>query len=219
MKKKSTSNDAATQNDEVATQQPNSKSGPIDPTPTDSISKLTLASLRLSQDFGASAGVKKLLTIVPVKKPANQSFIQVRPGEEWRMQAAILQLKEDGECYLVTPDVYPDLMHEARPKMLYLGMSREGNVFVWPVNLPTEDGRLDSWSTSAHSAASIAESAWIRLVANRSLGAYDVLEATHLVDEPEWPEKTFEELIILAFKDRLISSLEHPIVKRLRGEI
>jgi hypothetical protein len=42
-----------------------------------------------------------------------------------------------------------------------------------------------------------------------------VAEST--MSEPVWPEATYQELIKLAFRDRLISSLDHPVIKRLRG--
>ena len=182
-------------------------------------SGLDLDSVRLQQNFGGVAGVKKVVTIVPVRKPSNQSFVRVRSGEDWRFPAAILQLKEDGECYLVMPQLYAELAQEVRPKMLYAGITRDGNIFLWPVNLPGEDGRLDAWSQSAHTAAAMAENRWVRLVANRTVGAYDVMEATNLVEEPSWPDLTFKEIINLSFKDKLIDTLDHPIVKRLRGEL
>jgi hypothetical protein len=181
---------------------------------------LDLDALRLPQNFGAVAGVKKVITTIPVRKPNNQSYVRVRSGDAWRMSAAILQLKEDGECYLVIPALYSELAQEVRPKLLYTAVTRDGNPFLWPVNLPGEDGRLDAWSQSAHTAATMAEASWIRLVANRTVGAYDVMEATGLASETaSWPELTFPEMVNLAFRDRLIDSLDHPLVKRLRGEL
>ena len=180
---------------------------------------LDLAALRLPQNFGAAAGVKKIITTVPCRKPSNQTFIRVRPGDGWRMPAAILQLKEDGECYLVMPNLFAELSQEVRPKMLYASVTRDGNPFLWPINMPGEDGRLDAWSQSAHTAATMAEKSWVRLVANRTVGAYDVMQATNLAEEPVWPELTFRDLVNLAFRDKLINSLDHPIVKRLRGEM
>ena len=38
-----------------------------------------LSKLRLTQDFVETGGVKKLLTTVPVRKPAPQDFIRVHP--------------------------------------------------------------------------------------------------------------------------------------------
>ena len=49
-----------------------------------------LASLRLSQNFTESAGVKKLLRTVPVHKPNAQDFVHVHPGEEYRADFPIL---------------------------------------------------------------------------------------------------------------------------------
>lgn len=181
--------------------------------------QLDLTALCLPQNFGAVSGVKKVLSTVPVRKPSNQAFVRVHPSDEWRQSALILQLKEDGDCYFVHPSLYSELAAEVRPKMLYTYVTRDGNVALWPVNLPGEDGRLDSWSQSAHEGAKRAETAWVRLVANRTVGAYDIYEASSLTDEPVWPEKSFKEILSLAFKDRLIVSLDHPVVKRLRGEI
>ena len=178
-----------------------------------------LEAMRLPQNFGGIAGVKKVLTTVPCRKPSNQIFVRVHPDEAWSMTAAVLQLKEDGECYLVLPELYVELAQEVRPKMLYTGMTRDGNPFLWPVNMPGDDGRLDSWSQSAHTAANLAKKSWVRLVANRTVGAYDVMQATNLVEEPVWPELTFAELINLAFRDKVIDSTNHVIVRRLRGEM
>lgn len=180
---------------------------------------LDLTALRLPQNFGAVAGVKKVITTVPVRKPGNQTFARVHPDAEWSMAALILQLKEDGECYFVLPALGAELAQEVRAKQLYTYVGRDGNVALWPVNLPGDDGRLDQWSQSAHSAADMAKSKWIRMTANRHVGAYDVYEAPNLSDEPVWPDLSFREVLNLAFKDRLITSLDHPIVKRLRGEI
>ena len=178
-----------------------------------------LTALRLDQAFGAIAGIKKVLTTVPVRKPSNQAHVRVHQSAEWRMPAAILQLKEDGECYFVHPSIAPNLAQEVRAKELYVYVTRDGNVSVWPINLPSDDGRLDAWSQSAHSAAEMAQSSWVRLVANRGVGAYDIYQAPNIADEPVWPELTFKEVLHLAFKDRLITTMDHPIVKRLRGEM
>jgi hypothetical protein len=41
--------------------------------------------------------------------------------------------------------------------------------------------------------------------------------AQSIMSEPEWPDVSFQEIIRLAFRDRLITSLNHPVIKRLRG--
>ena len=47
--------------------------------------------------FVERAGVKKLLTKVPVQKPNPQDFIRVHPGPKYRAALAVIVLKEDNE--------------------------------------------------------------------------------------------------------------------------
>src|SRR5512132_2903350 len=62
------------------------------------------AALRLDQSFAETVGVRKLLTTVPVRKPNRQDFVRVHPDPAYRlMPAAIIELKDDREVYLVTP--------------------------------------------------------------------------------------------------------------------
>jgi hypothetical protein len=58
---------------------------------------------------------------------------------------------------------------------------------------------------------------WVRVRANMSLGAYEMFEAASTIPDPTWPELSFQELVKIAFRDRLITSLNHPVIKRLRG--
>jgi hypothetical protein len=180
-----------------------------------------LASLRLSQDFASAVGVKKLITTVPVKKPSKEWFVRTHPGPDYRLQTAVLELKEDRETYLVSPGLWPELAEETTfcPRLLVTAINRQGVLFLWPIRLPGADGRIDDWSRSALDAADEAKSHWVRLTANMSLGAYDVAIGSALMAEPSWPDITFQEIIRIAFRDKMISEWSHPVLKRLRGEV
>lgn len=175
--------------------------------------------LRLSQDFAANVGVRKALLTVPVCKPNRQSFVRVHPDEDWRIATAILELKEEREVYLVDPSLWDELPGEIVPMELFTAITRQRVVFLWPVRLPAEDGRRHEWHRSAAEAAEMAMRKWIKVQANMNLGAYEVYEATGNLPEPEWPEKTFEELLQIAFRDRFINNLDHVVLKRLRGDL
>ena len=108
-----------------------------------------LSRLRLPQDFGDMVGAKKLLTTVPVRKPQRQEFIRVHPGEDWRLQTAALEIKEDRETYLVDPSLWPFLPGEITPKLFVTAVNRQDVVFLWPIRLPGSDGRGDQWNQSA----------------------------------------------------------------------
>jgi hypothetical protein len=145
------------------------------------------ARLRLGQDFDAKVGVKKAIVTVPVRKPDRQWFVRVHPSEEWRLTTAVLEVKEDRETYLVDPPLWSELPGEVSPKMLATAVNRQGVVFIWPIRIQGNDGKLDSWNRSALEASQMATRGWVRVAANMGLGAYDVFEATAELPEPEWP--------------------------------
>lgn len=178
-----------------------------------------LDKLRLSQNFSDAVGVKKVITTIPVRKPARQEFIRVRPGDDWCLPTAVLELKEERLSYLVEPKLWAELAGEIVPKMLFLTINRQDVLSLWPVRLPGEDGRQDHWSRSSLEAAELAKNNWVRVAANMNLGAYEVFKASSHIQEPNWPEMSFQEILTIAFRDQFINSLDHPVVRRLRGDI
>ena len=100
------------------------------------------SSLRLSQNFSEYAGVKKLLTSIPVRKPLKQDFVRVCRDPAFRLETMVLELKEDKETYLVTQNLWPELQNELVPKVLFLAINRQNVLFLWPVRLPNPDGQI-----------------------------------------------------------------------------
>src|SRR5262245_36924706 len=105
-----------------------------------------IEALRLPQNFTALVGVKRKLVTVPVKKPEKTWFVRVHPDPAYSTQAAVLELKDDRETYLVTPDVYRDLAggeSAVTPRLIHTAINRQGVVFLWPARLPGPDGKFD----------------------------------------------------------------------------
>jgi hypothetical protein len=173
------------------------------------------ANLRLDQSFTETARVKKLLTTVPVRKPSPQDFVRVHP--EFHENFPIVELKEEREEYLVTANLVADLAGEFMPKTLFLAITRQSTPFFWPIRLPPSDGRDLEWWRSAREAAEKAMKSWVRVRANMNLGAYEIFVAESAFPDPEWPALDYWELIKIAFRDRLIDRVDHPVIKRLRG--
>ena len=174
---------------------------------------------RLSQDFASQIGVKKILTNVPVRKPSKQEFVRVHPDEAWRMEIALIEIKDEREVYLVAPELLGELSEFTTPACLFTTISRQKVLTLWPVKLPGLDGRSNPWHESALDAAKLAINSWVRVSANMSLGAYEVFEARSEMPAPEWPESgmNFNSLLGIAFRGRIIDSMEHPIVNALLG--
>ena len=176
------------------------------------------AALRLDQSFVAASGVKKLLTTVPVRKPNQQDFVRVHRDPNYRLTpAAIIELKEDRETYLVTPDIASELSGEFGVATLYTTINRQGVLHLWPVKLPGPDGKHNEWHRSAAEGAECAMDHWVRVKANISLGAYEIFEAIGELPDPEWPEISFQEVLQVAFRERVVDRLDHPLIQRLRG--
>jgi hypothetical protein len=74
-----------------------------------------------------------------------------------------------------------------------------------------------SWWRSASEAAELAKASWIRVVANKELGAYEMYQAGSKMADPEWPPHTFDDLVLIGFRDHYIGDLSHAAVKQLRG--
>ena len=128
-------------------------------------------SLRISQDFAAAAGVKQVLATIPVRKPNRQDFVRVHPSEDYQLTTVVIELKDERESYLVTPDLRDELIGEVIPVTLFLAVNRQSVVSFWPCKLPDSSGRANAWHQSALEAAHLARDGWSRVTADMSLGA------------------------------------------------
>lgn len=136
------------------------------------------------------------------------------------VSALLVELKEDREIYLVLPELVPELPGEVYAATLHLAINRQGVAFLWPIRGPGPDGRYLAWWQSVADGAEQAKTHWIKLKANMALGAYEIFEAVNQnIPEPVWPTEPFEEIVRIAFRDKLIDRPDHPVIKRLRGEI
>jgi len=176
---------------------------------------LDFNALRLSQDYTQAAGVEKLLTTVPVRKPNKTEFVRVHP--DMHFETMLLDLKEDRESYLVSPNLLPDVSGLAVPVSLKLAINRASVLFRWPLRLPGEDGRSNVWHESAWEAAGLAVNRWVSMRANMALGAYDIYQGAETLSEPQWPGKPLEDILNVAFRGHFIGDPEHPVLKRLQG--
>lgn len=173
-----------------------------------------LPRLRLAQDFSSERGTK-VLTRVAVRRPGRQEYVRVRGGEDWRLSTLVLRHEESRELYLVDPPLRASLALEVKPVTLFTAITRGNTVFLWSCALPNEQ-RPNLWHQTAFDAALRAIADWVRLTPDLDAGQYDLFVAEYDFD-PAWPDLTFQELLKLAFKDRFIRSLDHPVVQQLYG--
>ena len=170
---------------------------------------------RLSQNFGSVSGVRKKLLTVPIRKPHKTQFVRVHPAN--KMDTMLLKYGDNGEdLYLIDPEVMQEVEDLAKPYRLVQAIDRQNNVFIWPLAIP-DDGRPLNWHLSALEAAGNAELEWTRTQANMALGAYEVFAAEQDLGAPEWPELSMNELLEIAFKNKIIDRPDHLVLLQLRG--
>jgi hypothetical protein len=189
-----------------------------DPPPTDPFDP---ANLRLSQDFLSTGGVKKHVTSVPVRRPSREEWFRINPSPDYTLDTLVMELKDSRECYLIARTLRDELATEptVSARRLHIALNRNGTVFLWPLRLPSAEGRQDRWSESALLAAEAAKSNWVRLQADMGLGSYVYFTPLSELPPAQWPDMAFAHLLKLAFRNSFIETTEHVVLRRLRGEL
>jgi hypothetical protein len=180
-----------------------------------------LEAVRLSPEDMADFGAREILTRIPVRRPKRREFVRCHPDPAMTVAVLLFIDDDDGEAYYVTANMRSILADEVKPTLLQLSMFKTNTPFIWPLTLPNEDNSLGrSWHESALKAREIAKSRWVKLVPDRTVGGYRVFAAEGKLPEPEWPtDKSFNELLEVAFDGRVITSEDHPLVRKLRGQV
>lgn len=180
---------------------------------------IDLTAARLPTNYGASLGVQKVLMSVPVGKPKKGAFFRTREGADWTIDLYIYTHPATGDIYLVMPHVAVHFGDLARAVTLFVAVNRQGDPFLIPVPLPSEDGYRNPWHQSLANAVQHGSSKWIRIAANRHAGAYNVLEAQAVLPDPDWPKETLKQLLAVAFRNRVIDDANHPVVQEVLGQV
>jgi len=176
----------------------------------------------LREEAIADIDVEKVLLTVPVRKPRRTEFFRVHRSDDYVTDTYIFEHDDgmDKQAYLVKADVRHLVKSELKLVRLFTAITRNNDTFLWPVRLPSEgNDRLRRMSSSALLAADRAKELWVKIVWNKSLGAWEMFAAKSDLGEPHWPEKSYRDLIELAFRDNYINRPEHEVIRELVGEL
>jgi hypothetical protein len=177
--------------------------------------------LRLPPAFEVNAGVRKVISTIPVRRPHAQEWIRVHPDPAYRDKFGVIILKDDNEFYLLDPALVPSYENEMSRVIIFTTMSMNKVTFLWPAKLPGSGHRnADKWNNSAIEAAEAAMKRKVRVQSNKALGAYEYAYSDNPTPEndPVWPDISFDEMLRIGFaKDgRYINSHDHEVLKLLR---
>ena len=176
--------------------------------------------LKVSQDFAGMTQTRKLLTAVRVGKPNKEAWVRTSCNPEHWIVGSVLELKDQGdETYWLLPAVRDALIGEPCMKAvrLILSVDRQGTPFFWKIAMPDPTGRSQPWVDSMNEAAEIAKSQWVRAAWSMATRAYETTVA-EIKAEPKWPVESLRDLLNIAFRGRIVNSLDHPVLRNLRGQ-
>jgi hypothetical protein len=187
-----------------------SKLDPLDP-----------ATYRQANTLVEAKGVTEVLTEITARSPDKEWWCRVHPDPANSLCTWVVELKSlQKENYLVLPPLWPSLVGEAcfKRKSYHLAVTMQGLPFLWSVRQPADDTKEpDRWMVTALEAVRQAKTKWTRLCWDDGQKKHR-LSVSQSDAVPRWPELSFKELIRLAFKDYAITSLDHPVLRQLRGE-
>ncbi len=173
----------------------------------------------LSPEEVGAAGVQQITSHVPLQKPSSQTFFRTQPDASWWLTTTVVFDQENfgRDGYLVLPHMRGELLGDARPVLIVPLITRQGVFQFWPLKLPLGEMRPTPWYETARQAIDLAKTRWVCVKPDVALGAYRILQAIGDIADPVWPDRSVNELLELAFRDRVIDSPDHPFVRRLRG--
>jgi hypothetical protein len=176
-----------------------------------------LGALKLEPNANALVGAVEVLAIVPVRRPGPTEWVRVHPDSVMTLATSLYIDAANRETYLVLPAVREAIITGLKVLLLVTAVTSRGSLFLWPLSLPDETGRSNRWHESAREAATMAKSVWVKMAADMAAGYYKIFQAEGKIPEPTWPNRSFNELLRIAFRDRTVDSIDHPIVRESRG--
>jgi hypothetical protein len=153
---------------------------------------------------------------IPVRKPGSRNFFRVHPEEEYRLYNVPVIEDDKREPHILADDLeIPDDLERFVSRVnLITCINNKGVLFLWWFKNSTND-----WSKSAMRIARRATVDWVRLSADMDANGYRVETAPAELKaiEPTWPKMTFGEILNTAFDGKCIDTLDHPVIRSLRG--
>jgi hypothetical protein len=181
-----------------------------------------MEALKLSlEDAGLSDATEEVLIRVPVRKPMKHEYFRVRPGAENCFTTMLYEDRETREFYFVAPAMISKLraIADVSVATLVQFMTKQKVLGIFPLKIGSDSNVRTGWQDTALAAAELAKTSWVKMCADMALAGYRVMKAKGELGEPDWPASPFNELLDVAFKDRVIDTEDHPVFNKLLGRI
>jgi hypothetical protein len=149
-------------------------------------------------------------------KPPRGNYFTVRAetAKPWKDRAFYFLLEMEGrDPYIVAPDIAKQRADEdvIRPVLIVRYVTMAGEEGLWPLKLDKPDAKSNRYNKSALRILEEAGKGWVRLISAKGHYRYQVSKKTLEQTPSKFSSRTFQELIDIEFRDRIIRSLDHEI--------
>jgi len=176
--------------------------------------------LGISTDYAAAINAKASTKPYELRAPNEQEFFRTSPQENHHLVVGSITDKQDmGKVYIVSGALLDEVKMKfpkvVRAVDLVLTQILAGASLVWPV--PLAEDRGGKWNSTQRAACGQGKTRWTNKTSGR--GEYDILTVNN-PKEVDWDSfPPFRDILRQAASERLIDSLEHPLLRKLRGEV
>jgi hypothetical protein len=207
-----------------AEQQPNPAEQDTKAAPITVGNPLAAASLAIDQShMDEFVNMEEESSIVEFQRPPKGIFFTVRSEttKPWQDRGFYFLLQIEGrDPYLVAPEVANQKKDEdvIRPVLIVRYVTMAGEEGLWPLKLDQPDAKSNRWNTSALNILELAASGkWVRIVNAKNHYRHQVSKRKFEEMPPRFSNRSLYDLIDVAFKDRIIVSLDHEIWDELEN--
>jgi len=173
---------------------------------------------------------KKKEDFIAIRKPKKTEFFRIRNDSAWERQHVPLYVSngkdDEGEIvYVVTDAKVRDYLEESNGMLIYahfysaLIRSTDNFLLTYIPEVRDATKAENKYHETRRRAYEHAKTQWVRMTTNMSLGVYEAHTPEEKLEEPEWPvfPATLREALDVAFGDKIISDMNHPEIRKLRG--
>ncbi len=162
-----------------------------------------------------------VLTTCGAHRPKEHDHFRTRLGAEWKAKMLLVDYRGDDPAlsrrlYFIHPTLATKFGGIARAHVIYTCVTTTGTLFLWPIKIV--EGFGDSWYKSAIYIAEMAQTSWMRLLSGKGGSRYQATRSIRGHGDPKWRGENLQELLLLAFGDHLVDSLDHTLCHVLEVE-
>jgi len=166
---------------------------------------------------------KDVVGTLAYRNAKKNEFFRVRADPKWKAQIGIT-LDVAGDAYLVGPAVMNYLDQERlllKVDAFTLISKDSKDIYLSGIGVKDPLQKENSWNSSRRRAYQMAETRWIRIVANHETSTYTITEALGDIPEPHWPDDKIPSLefaLNRVFENRFVDTMSHDVIKSIAGK-